>query len=192
MPILFEFRTEARPDNGLIEVYDSDAYLTNSEAVRQSWDTVVASTGTQIYLRSLQSIAPAEILVRVWDGPAPADSTWIAEGERSTVLDSPTGEVVIRAFAPDIAGHFQLPRPGIYEGRVSWKGRHEAAAQEAALHAELGTAKPPSQADTDTIWAAHREVLETYRIDLWWTSEDDEDEDWCRSRQRSPRPDAPS
>lgn len=177
MPILFEFRTEARPDNGLIEVYDSDAYLTNSEAVRQSWDTVVAGTGTQIYLRSLQSIAPAEILVRVWDGPAPADSTWIAEGERSTVLDSPTGEVVIRAFAPDIAGHFQLPRSGVYEGRVSWKGRHEAAAQEAGLHAELSTAEQQSPADTDTIWAAHGEVLETYRIDLWWTSESEDDED---------------
>ncbi|MFD8707035.1 hypothetical protein ACFV1W_31315 [Kitasatospora sp. NPDC059648] len=171
MPILFEFCTEARPDNGLIEVYDSDAYLTNSEAVRQSWDTVVAGTGTQIYLRSLQSIAPAEILVRVWDGPAPADSTWIADGERLTMLDSPTGEVVIRAFAPDIAGHFQLPRPGVYEGRVSWKGRHEAAAQEAGLHTALGAAEPRSQADTDAIWAAHRDVLESYRIDLWWTSE---------------------
>lgn len=177
MPILFEFRTEARPDNGLIEVYDSDSYLTNSEAVRQTWDTVVAGTGTQIYLRSLQGIAPAEVLVRVWDGPAPADSSWLAEGECSTVLDSATGEVVIRAFAPDIAGHFQLPRPGVYEGRVSWKGRHEAAAQETNLHAELGTAEQHPQADTDAIWAAHREVLETYRIDLWWTAESEDDEE---------------
>ncbi|WP_051831120.1 MULTISPECIES: hypothetical protein [Streptomyces] len=177
MPILYEFRTEARPDNGLIEVYDSDAYLTDSEAVRQNRDTVVAGTGAQIYLHSLQGIAPAEILVRVWDGPTPADSTRVAEGERSTVLDSPTGEVVIRAFAPDLAGHFQLPRPGVYEGRVSWKGRHEAAAQEASLHAELGAAELQWPTDTDAIWATHQEVLETYRIDLWWTAESEDDED---------------
>ncbi|MFG2918934.1 hypothetical protein ACGF0D_39390 [Kitasatospora sp. NPDC048298] len=178
MPILFEFRAEARPDHGLIEVYDSDSYLTDSEAARQTRDTVVAGTGTQIYLRSLQGIAPAEVLVRVWDGPAPADSSWLAEGERPAVLDSATGEVVIRAFAPDIAGHFQLPRPGIYEGRVSWKGRHEAAAQETSLHAELRTTQQHSQADTDAVWAAHQKVLETYRIDLWWTAEsEDDDED---------------
>ncbi|WP_033355523.1 hypothetical protein [Kitasatospora aureofaciens] len=60
---------------------------------------------------------------------------------------------------------------------MSWKGRHEAAAQEAGLHAELSTAERQSQADTDTIWAAHREVLETYQIDLWWTSESEDDED---------------
>lgn len=176
MPLLYEFRTEARPDHGLIEVYDSDAYLTDSEAAEQSRYTVVAGTGTQIYLHSLQGIAPAEILVRVWDTPAPADDGWAAEGERPAVLDSPTGEVVIRAFTPHIAGHFQLPRPGVYEGRVSWRGRDEAAAQEASLLAELGAARLRGQRDTDAVFAAHKELLETYRIDLWWTAESEDDD----------------
>ncbi|MET8627881.1 hypothetical protein ABZW30_29765 [Kitasatospora sp. NPDC004669] len=175
MPILYEFRTEARPDNGLIEVYDSDAYLTDSEAVRQSRDTVVAGTGAQIYLHSLQGIAPAEVLVRVWDGPAPADRTWAADGERSAVLDSATGEVVIRAFAPDIAGHFQLPRPGVYDGRVSWKGRGAAEDHQNSLRAQLAT--PEGQRNSEEVFATHREILESYRIDLWWVAESEDDED---------------
>ncbi|MFJ9847139.1 hypothetical protein ACIRYZ_43300 [Kitasatospora sp. NPDC101155] len=176
MPVLFEFRTEARPDNGTIEVYDSDATVPNSDALVASMENVVAGTGTQIYLYSLQGTAPAEILVHVWDGPVPADPAWAAEDERAVVLDTPTGSVVIRAFTPHIAGCFDLPRPGLYEGRVSWKGREAAEAQQNSLLAQLGT--PEGQFDSEEVFAAHRQVLESYRIDLWWAAEsEDEEED---------------
>ncbi len=75
----------------------------------------------------------------MWDGPAPVDSAWEAEGEREVELDTPTGCVVIRAFSPEIAGDFQVPRPGVYEGRVSWKGRQAADDQQSSLRSQLAT-----------------------------------------------------
>ncbi|MFG2919318.1 hypothetical protein ACGF0D_41385 [Kitasatospora sp. NPDC048298] len=175
MPVLFEFRTEAWPDNGKIVVYDSDATVPSNEALARSRRDVVAGTGSQIYVHSLQGTAPAEILVRVWDGPAAAGSDWGAEGEREVELDAPTGCVVIRAFSPEIAGCFDLPRPGLYKGRVSWKGRGAAEDQQSRLRAQLAT--PEGQLNSDAVFAAHHETLETYRIDLWWTAESEDDEE---------------
>ncbi|WP_369185418.1 hypothetical protein [Streptomyces sp. Y1] len=174
MPVLLEYRTEAWPDNGKIVVYDSDATVPSDEALVRSRRDVVAGTGTQVYIHSLQGTAPAEIVVRVWDGPAPADSTWEAEGEREVELDTPTGCVVIRAFSPEIAGDLQMPRPGVYEGRVSWKGRQAAEDQQSNLRVELAT--PEGQLDSDTVFAAHHDTLETYRIDLWWTAQSEDDD----------------
>ncbi|MET8630025.1 hypothetical protein ABZW30_40960 [Kitasatospora sp. NPDC004669] len=74
-----------------------------------------------------------------------------------------------------IAGCFDLPRPGLYEGRVSWKGRQAAEEQQNSLRAQLAT--PEGQHSSDEIFAAHRRTLETYRIDLWWTAESKDDED---------------
>ncbi|MFG2907733.1 hypothetical protein ACGF13_22045 [Kitasatospora sp. NPDC048286] len=175
MPVLFEFRTEAWPDNGKIVVYDSDATVPSNEALVRSRRDVVAGTGSQIYVHSLQGTAPAAILVRVWDGPAATGSDWGAEGEREVELDTPTGCVVIRAFSPDIAGCFDLPRPGLYEGRVSWKGRGAAEDQQSRLRAQLAT--PEGQLNSDAVFATHHETLETYRIDLWWTAESEDDEE---------------
>ncbi|MFF0416414.1 hypothetical protein ACFYUY_39035 [Kitasatospora sp. NPDC004745] len=175
MPVLFEFRTETWPDNGKIVVYDSDATVPSDEALVQSRRDVVGRTGTQIYIHSLQGTSPAEIVFRVWDGPVPADSGWGAEGEREVELDTATGCVVIRAFSPEIAGCFDLPRPGVYEGRVSWKGRQAAEEQQSSLHAQLAT--PEGQLNSEAVFAAHHETLETYRIDLWWTAESEDDED---------------
>ncbi|MET8626347.1 hypothetical protein ABZW30_21770 [Kitasatospora sp. NPDC004669] len=175
MPVLFEFRTEAWPDNGKIVVYDSDATVPSDEALVKSRRDVVAGTGTQIYVHSLQGTAPAEIVVRVWDGPTPADRDWGAEGEREVELETPTGCVVIRAFSPEIAGDFQLPRPGVYEGRISWRGRQAAEDQQSSLRAQLAT--PEGQLHSEAAFAAHHETLETYLIDLWWTAESEDDED---------------
>ncbi|MEV7356851.1 hypothetical protein [Kitasatospora sp. NPDC091276] len=175
MTVLFEFRTEARPDNGKIMVYDADATIPSNEALVRSRRDVVAGTGTQIYIHSLQGIAPAEILFRVWDGPVPADRAWEADGEREVELETPTGYVVIRAFSPEIAGDFQMPRPGVYEGRVSWKGRQAAEGQQSSLRAQLAT--PEGQLNSEAIFASHHEALETYRVDLWWTAESEDDED---------------
>ncbi|MEU4588518.1 hypothetical protein AB0F92_41850 [Kitasatospora aureofaciens] len=175
MPVLFEFRTETWPDNGKIVVYDADATVPSNEALVRSRREVVAGTGTQLYIHSLQGTAPAEILFRVWDGPAPVDSAWEAEGEREVELDTPTGCVVIRAFSPEIAGDFQVPRPGVYEGRVSWKGRQAADDQQSSLRAQLAALE--GQTNSEAVFAAHHETLETYRIDLWWTAESEDDED---------------
>ncbi|MET8543843.1 hypothetical protein ABZW03_24805 [Kitasatospora sp. NPDC004799] len=136
---------------------------------------MVAGTGTRIYLFSLQGSAPAEIVVRVWDGPAATGGDWGAEGEREVELETPTGCVVIRAFSPEIAGDFQLPCPKVYEGRVSWKGRQTAEDQQNSLRAQLAT--QASQLNPAAVFAAHHETLETYRIDLWWSAESEEDEE---------------
>ncbi|MGW4893596.1 hypothetical protein ACWEQL_15230 [Kitasatospora sp. NPDC004240] len=173
--LLQEHRTEARPDHGLIEVYDADAYLTDSAAVRRSRETIVAGTGTQLYLHSPQGIAPAELTLLVWDGPAREDTAWEEEGHSRQILDLPTGMVVIRAFSPEIAGCYELPRPGAYAARVAWKGRRAAADQEASFLKQLAT--PEGELNPDPVFAAHRRALESYRIDLWWTAESDPEED---------------
>ncbi|MGK4585604.1 hypothetical protein [Kitasatospora sp. HPMI-4] len=178
MPTELEFRATAKPDHGLIQVYDSDAYLPDSVAAERCRATVVASSGRQLYLHSLQGTAPAEIIIRVWEGPAPTpEAGWEPEGQAAAVLDSPTGLLVIRAFVPEIAGEIDLPRPGIYAAHVSWRGREAAAEQEARLMRRLP--EPDSQ-ELDAVFAAHSDVLETYRIDLWWQfeSESDAEDDW--------------
>ncbi|WP_431683143.1 hypothetical protein [Kitasatospora sp. KL5] len=171
MAAALEFRTEAKPDHGLIFVHDADAYLPDGAAVRQSSRTIVAGTGTQLYLCSLQGTSPAEIVLRVWDGPVAGGSLGECDAFCPAVLDCPTGTVVIRAFSPEIAGDIELPRPGVYAALVSWRGREAAAAQEASLHRSLRD--PEGPADSDEVFAAHAEVLESYRIDLWWQYESD-------------------
>ncbi|MEE1821209.1 hypothetical protein PUR61_03200 [Streptomyces sp. BE20] len=50
--LLQEFHTHATPDHGLIEIYNSDGYLTDSDASSRSRKSAVAGTGPQIYLHS--------------------------------------------------------------------------------------------------------------------------------------------
>ncbi|MFB7669336.1 hypothetical protein ACFC1R_36410 [Kitasatospora sp. NPDC056138] len=172
-----EFRTTATPDHGLVQIYDSDAYLPDGFAAERARETVAASSGPQLYLHSRQRTSPVELVLRVWDGPAPAtEADWAPEGQTAAVLDSPTGMLVVRALDPEIAGVLDLPRTGVYAVRVSWRGRGLAAAQQAALLRALADGPGDGQA----VLAAHQEVLETYRLDLWWQFEsyqDEEDED---------------
>ncbi|GAA1108151.1 hypothetical protein [Kitasatospora arboriphila] len=171
MAAVLEFRTEAKPDHGLIFVYDSDAYLPDNDTAERSRQTVVAGIGPQLYIRSLQGTSPAEIVLRVWDGPVTGGSLGERDAFCPAVLDCPTGTVTIRAFSPEYAGYIELPRPGVYAALVSWRGREAAAEQEASLLRSL--AEPEGQADSDNVFAAHAEVLESYRIDLWWQYESD-------------------
>ncbi|GAA2829991.1 hypothetical protein GCM10010441_63140 [Kitasatospora paracochleata] len=180
MPIAMEFRSEATPDHGLIQVYDADAYLPDSGATARCRETVVASTGPQLYLRSLQGTAPVAIRVRVWDGPA---TTTAIEGDgppdgwAAAVLESPTGCLVVRAFTPEYPGVITLPRPGVYAAAVSWRGRQAGAEQEGRLMAALDGARGT---DIHAVFEAHREVVETYCIDLWWQyeAEAEDDDEW--------------
>ncbi|MFB7675131.1 hypothetical protein ACFC26_27345 [Kitasatospora purpeofusca] len=173
--MLQEFRTSAKPDHGLIEIYDSDACLTDPDATDRAREHVVAGTGPQIYLHSPQGTAPVDILLRVWDGPAPPDEAWDAQGEAHLSFEVPTGTVVIRAFVPEIAGCIELPRPGLYDARLSWRGRAAGARQEADLLAQLANAE--GEAATETVFATHQQALEGYRLDLWWTAECSDEDD---------------
>ncbi|MFD0532431.1 hypothetical protein ACFQ1I_47010 [Kitasatospora arboriphila] len=132
MAAVLEFRTEAKPDHGLIFVYDSDAYLPDNDTAERSRQTVVAGIGPQLYIRSLQGTSPAEIVLRVWDGPVTGGSLGERDAFCPAVLDCPTGTVTIRAFSPEYAGYIELPRPGVYAALVSWRGREAAAEQEAS------------------------------------------------------------
>ncbi|WP_030263917.1 hypothetical protein [Streptomyces sp. NRRL B-24484] len=171
MAAALEFRTEAKPDHGWIFVYDSDACVPDSAAARRSMRTVVAGIGPQLHIHSLQGTSPAEIVLRVWDAPVSGDVLGECEGFCPAVLDCPTGTVIVRAFVPEFAGCVELPRPGVYAALVSWRGREAAAAQQTSLLRSLG--EPEGQADSDKVFAAHAEVLESYRIDLWWQYESD-------------------
>nr|BEK62806.1 hypothetical protein KPHV_00330 [Kitasatospora purpeofusca] len=96
-------------------------------------------------------------------------------GEAHLSFGVPTGTVVVRAFVPEIAGRVELPRPGLYDARLSWRGREAGARQEADLLARLASAE--GEAAPETVFATHRQVLESYRLDLWRTGESPEEDD---------------
>ncbi|MFI1446939.1 hypothetical protein OG280_40025 [Streptomyces virginiae] len=125
MTLLTQSTTLARPSHRLVEIYDSDAYRTDSTAVAAAERNVVGSNGYHLYLFSLQSDLEVEATVRVWDEPQPSPGE--AEGFTEVSLEPETGILVIGQFAFGPAAEMSLPRPGVYEGHVSWTGRIAAA-----------------------------------------------------------------
>ncbi|MCC3770490.1 hypothetical protein [Streptomyces sp. UNOC14_S4] len=175
MALLAEYRVAAFPDRRFVEVYDADAYLTDSEAMEVATRDVVGSNGYHLYLCSLQPDIDVQVVIRVWDTAQepPKD----VEGFVPITLESETGILVVRQFTFGPAGETTLPRPGVYEGHVSWTGREATATYyaETLRHVSGWNVEQIGQA-----WAQNP-VPEEYVLDLWWVAEptpvDDEDEE---------------
>ncbi|MEY2228858.1 MULTISPECIES: hypothetical protein [Streptomyces] len=175
MTLLTQSTTLARPSHRLVEVYDSDANLTDSTAIAAAERNVVGGNGYHLYLFSLQSDLEVEVAVRVWDGPQPPPGE--VEGFTAVSLESETGILVIGQFAFGPAAEMTLPRPGVYEGHVSWAGRVTAA--EYYEHALRQIEDDWSTARIRQLWADNPQP-ERYTLDLWHVREpepaDDEDD----------------
>ncbi|WP_030267351.1 hypothetical protein [Streptomyces violens] len=161
MPLVAEYRTQARPDRRILEVYDADAYLDDEQALAAARSQVVAGNGYHLYLHSLQDVLKATIAIRIWDTPPdePAD----AEGSVPITLESETGILVIRAFTAGPVGEMALPQPGVYGGYASWIGRQATRDHcHATLHA---LAEDASTEEADRAWA-QTPTTEAYTLDL--------------------------
>ncbi|MFF4583691.1 hypothetical protein ACFY15_35850 [Streptomyces sp. NPDC001373] len=175
MALVAEYRTPARPNYRLVEVYDADAYLTDSAAIDLARQQVVGENGYHLYLSSLQPDVTVEVAIRIWDTPRkpPAD----VEGTLPVSIESETGILVVGQLTLGPAGEMTLPRPGVYEGHVSWTGRTATAEYYAETLRRI-----------DTDWTTERigeawtqnPVPEQYILDLWFVREsepDDEDDE---------------
>ncbi|WKX70368.1 hypothetical protein [Streptomyces sp. XD-27] len=125
MALITEYRTPATPDYEAVEVADADAVEQDHEALKAARSRVVAGSGRQLYLQSLQRDIDVEVIIRVWDTSQPPPAS--AEGTVPVTLNSPSGTLVIKQFTYGPAGEMALPCPGLYEGLASWNGRQETA-----------------------------------------------------------------
>ncbi|GAA4681770.1 hypothetical protein GCM10023347_40850 [Streptomyces chumphonensis] len=167
MRLVSEYTVRARPDRGVIEVYDADAFLGDDEALKLSRSRVVAGNGYHLYLRSLQPDIPVRVTVRLWDGPRPSPAA--CEGSTPVTLESATGELVVNRFTLGPAGGMRLPRPGVYEGHASWTGRRATADHYNRCLAQ-GAAEHWSPDRIGRAWA-DCPVVESYVLDLWYVRE---------------------
>ncbi|MCX3061163.1 hypothetical protein [Streptomyces beihaiensis] len=174
MQLVAEYTVKARPDRRVLEVYDADAYLSDEQALIASRSQVVAGNGYHLYLRSLQDVLDATINIRIWSGPArpPGD----VEGTTPVTLESETGTLVIAAFTAGPVGEMTLPRPGVYTGHASWRGRQAA---EVSYQTTLNSlTDDASDEDIAAAWARTPATEEAYVLDLHYLrAVDDEDDD---------------
>ncbi|MFE5715138.1 hypothetical protein ACFQ7J_30490 [Streptomyces sp. NPDC056501] len=174
MSLITEYSTSARPDRGLVEVYDSDAYLGSDEAFYRSRTQVVAGDGYHLYLQCLQPDIAVQVVIRVWDTPQkpPED----AEGTVPVSLESETGQLVINQLSFGPAGTMDLPRPGVYDGHAAWSGRETTA----AYYNTCTQRGAEEQWDDQQIGAAWRQcpTAEQYTLDLWFVRESEPEGEW--------------
>ncbi|MGW6836286.1 hypothetical protein ACWGCI_23170 [Streptomyces sp. NPDC054949] len=174
MSLITEYSTTARPDRRIVEVYDSDAYLGDDEALQRSRTRVVAGNGYHLYLHSLQPDIEVQVTIRVWDTPQkpPED----AEGTVPFSLESETGQLVVNQLTFGPAGMMDLPRPGVYDGHAAWSGRDATAAYyDTCLQRAVDEQWGPEQ--IGTAWK-QCSTAEQYTLDLWFVRESEpEDED---------------
>jgi hypothetical protein len=175
MALITEYRTQARPDRRIVEVYDADAYLADDDALTASRSQVVAGNDYHLYLHSLQSDIDVRVALRVWEAPRPLPED--VEGSVPVTLESETGILVINQLTLGPAGEMTLPRPGVYEGRAWWTGRQATA----DYHSTCGHRRVAENWERGRLRQAWEEcpVQEQYVLDLWYVREpepvDDED-----------------
>ncbi|WP_406514034.1 hypothetical protein OG851_40495 [Streptomyces sp. NBC_00161] len=173
MPVIAEYITMAQPDRGIVEVYDSDAYLGDDEALKQSRTQVVAGNGYHLYLHSLQPDIQVQVTIRIWD--TPQRSLAEAEGTTAVTLESETGLLVVNQLTYGPAGEMSLPRPGVYEGHAAWTGRAATAAyHEASIRRAAEEQWSPEQIGDS--WE-QCPAAEQYTLDLWFVRESEDEDD---------------
>ncbi|MEU5689959.1 hypothetical protein DEJ48_38855 [Streptomyces venezuelae] len=124
MPLLHEYTCTATPGRRVLEVYDAETYLGDTESLHTAEEQVVAGERHHLYLVSLQPTIKAQVSIRIWDTvpQVPAD----AEGRVPVTIESRTGTLVVNELEFGPAGETNLPRPGVYEGHAWWRGRQAA------------------------------------------------------------------
>ncbi|MFJ8011159.1 hypothetical protein [Streptomyces sp. NPDC096339] len=174
MALITEYRTPARPNYRLVEVYDADAYLTDEAAIDLAHEHVVGGNGYHLYMYSLQPDVTVEVVIRIWDTPQPCPAE--VEGTLPVAIESETGTLVVGQFVFGPAGEMTLPRPGCYEGHASWTGRAATAAYYAKTLRQIDSGWSTEQ--IGRAWD-RSPVPERYSLDLWFVrdSEPGEDED---------------
>ncbi|MFG2987207.1 hypothetical protein ACGFYQ_39235 [Streptomyces sp. NPDC048258] len=173
MPLIAEYSTAAQPDRRIVEVYDSDAYIGDDEALKQSRTQVVAGNGYHLYLHSLQPDIEVDVVIRIWDAPQQPPTE--AEGTTAVSLESETGLLVVNQLTYGPAGEMTLPRPGVYEGHVAWNGRDATAAYyETTLRRAAEEQWCPER-----IGASWKQCpdAEQYILDLWFVRESEPEDD---------------
>ncbi|MFJ4790846.1 hypothetical protein [Streptomyces sp. NPDC088794] len=167
MTLIMEYRTSARPDRCVIEVYDADAYEGDAEAWDRAETEVVAGNGYHLYLRTLQSDLRVEVAIRVWDAPqVPPEGV---EGWIGISLESETSELVVNQLTSGPVGTTRLPRPGVYAGHAWWTGR-QAAADYYDQNIRGGSRQFDTVEDVRRVLELSP-VVERYTLDLWFLRE---------------------
>ncbi|MFI8515430.1 hypothetical protein ACIGHB_30305 [Streptomyces sp. NPDC085460] len=174
VPLIAEYSTNARAYYGLVEVYDSDAYLGDDESLQRSRTQVVAGNGYHLYLQASQRDIEVQVTIRIWDTPQrPPRGT---EGTTPVSLESETGQLVVSAPTSGSAGVMDLPRPGAYNGHAAWSGREATA----AYYNTCIQRGAEEQWEAEQIGAAWRKcpTTEHYTLDLWFVRESEPEDDW--------------
>ncbi|MCM1974527.1 hypothetical protein [Streptomyces sp. G1] len=175
MSLITEYSTMARPDRGIVQVYDADAYLGDDETLARSRAEVAAGNGYHLYLHSLQADVEVQVTIKIWDSPQkpPVD----VEGIVTLTLESETGQLVVNQLTYGPAGVMELPRPGVYDGQASWIGRNATAAYCESSH-RRSVEEEWSKDQLRAAWA-QCPATEQYTLDLWFVreSEDEDDEE---------------
>ncbi|MEU6521022.1 hypothetical protein [Streptomyces sp. NPDC046978] len=173
MALIAEYRTTARPDRGIVEIYDADAYEADREAAVGARAEVVAGNGYHVYRHPLQPDLGVEVAIRVWDGPQ--DPPRGAEGHTGISLESETGDLVVNQLTLGPAGVTRLPQPGVYVSHTWWTGR-QAAADYYDQNIRGGAQQPLS---TEEIGRGREQspVAEQYTLDLWFLRECEHEDD---------------
>ncbi|MFE0646345.1 hypothetical protein ACFW2Y_32785 [Streptomyces sp. NPDC058877] len=174
MSLIAEYGISVRPDRGLVEVYDPDAYLGSDEAYYRSRTQVVAGDGYHLYLQTSQPDIAVQVVIRVWDTTQKLPEE--AEGTVPVSLESETGLLVVNQLSFGPAGEMVLPRPGVYDGHATWSGREATA----AYYNTCLQRAAEEQWDAGQIGAAWRQrpTVEQYTLDLWFVREPEPEGEW--------------
>lgn len=134
MPLIAEYSTTARPDRGIVQVYDADAYLGDDETLARSRTEVVAGNGYHLYLHSLQADIEVQVTIKVWDGPQkpPED----IEGTVALTLESETGQLVVNQLT-----YGPARRHGTSQ---AWRVRRAGDLERTRRHGRLLRHEPPT------------------------------------------------
>ncbi|MFZ3494773.1 hypothetical protein ACODT5_16410 [Streptomyces sp. 5.8] len=172
MSLIAEYSTMARPDRGIVQVYDADAYLGDDETLARSRAKVVAGNGYHLYLHSLQVDVEVQVVINIWAGPQnPPEGI---EGTVALTLESTTGQLIVNQLTYGPAGVMELPRPGVYDGHATWSGRDTTAA-----YCDTSHRRSVEEAwTTEQLRAAWKQcpTTEQYTLDLWFVREAEDDE----------------
>jgi hypothetical protein len=176
MEPLAQFRTAALPDRRVIQIYDADAYVGDSSALDEAETMVVAGNGYHLYILSLQPAIKVDVVIRVW--PTPQDPIEDVEGSVPVTLESETGVLVVNQFTLGPAGTMDLPKPGVYEGHLSWTARKAAGDYYGDIIAQ-GAEEEWGPDQFRRAWQ-RCPVTERYVLDLWFVRDSelvDEDDE---------------
>ncbi|MFE9469304.1 hypothetical protein ACFYNW_37935 [Streptomyces virginiae] len=173
MTLIAEHTILAHPARGLVEVYDSDAFTGDDDALQRSRAQVVAGNPYHLYLHSLQPEIQVHITIRLWEGPQQPSID--SEGAIALSLESETGVLVVNQLDYGPAGDVNLPRPGVYEGYAAWTGREATA----AYHRATMQRAAAEGWDGEQIASAWTQcpATENYTLNLWFVREPEPEEE---------------